>query len=125
MPSDIAKQIVQQVFGDNKAAAVDSINDAIAATTYDAIQARKVEFAKAMGFELDDTAQDSADEIEKSIDGVGDAEVTDVDTSGVRLPSDPDPNDPPADVVPDPLPPNTAVVDSIEPIEEPKDETDI
>lgn len=124
MPSDIAKQIVQQVFGDDKAAAVDSINDALGASTYDAIQARKVEFAKAMGFELDDTAQDSADEIEKSIDGVGDAEVTDVDTSGVRLPSDPDPNDPPADVVPDPLPPNTAVVDSIEPIEEPKDETD-
>ena len=124
MPSDIAKQIVQQVFGDDKASAVDSINDALGASTYDAIQARKVEFAKAMGFELDDTAQDSADEIEKSIDGVGDAEVTDVDTSGVRLPSDPDPNDPPADVVPDPLPPNTAVVDSIEPIEEPKDETD-
>ena len=124
MPSDIAKQIVQQVFGGDKAAAVDSINDALGASTYDAIQARKVEFAKAMGFELDDTAQDSADEIEKSIDGVGDAEVTDVDTSGIRLPSDPDPNDPPADVVPDPLPPNTAVVDSIEPIEEPKDETD-
>ena len=124
MPSDIAKQIVQQVFGDDKAAAVDSINDALGASTYDAIQARKVEFAKAMGFELDDTAQDSADEIEKSVDGIGDAEVTDVDTSGVRLPSDPDPNDPPADVVPDPLPPNTAVVDSIEPIEEPKDETD-
>ena len=124
MPSDIAKQIVQQVFGDDKAAAVDSINDALGASTYDAIQARKVEFAKAMGFELDDTAQDSADEIEKSVDGIGDAEVTDVDTSGIRLPSDPDPNDPPADVVPDPLPPNTAVVDSIEPIEEPKDETD-
>ena len=128
MPSDIAKQIVQQVFGDDKASAIDSINDALGASTYDAIQARKVEFAKAMGFELDDTAQDSADEIEKSIDGVGDAEVTDVDTSGVRLPSDPDPNDPPtdnlSDEVPDPLPPNTAVVDSIEPIEEPKDETD-
>ena len=90
MPSDIAKQIVQQVFGGDKAAAVDSINDALGASTYDAIQARKVEFAKAMGFELDDTAQDSADEIEKSIDGVGDAEVTDVDTSGIRLPSDPD-----------------------------------
>jgi len=125
MPSDIAKQIVQQVFGDDRAVAVDSINDALGAATYDAIQARKVEFAKSMGFELDDTAQANADEIEKSIDGVGDAEVTDVDTSGVRLPSDPDPNDPPADVVPDPLPPNTAVVDSIEPIEEPKDETDI
>ena len=49
MPSDIAKQIVQQVFGDDKAAAVDSINDALGASTYDAIQARKVEFAKAMG----------------------------------------------------------------------------
>ena len=92
MPSDIAKQIVQQVFGDDKAAAVDSINDAIAATTYDAIQARKIDFAKSMGFELDDTAQTSADEIEKSIDGVGDAEVTDVDVQG-RKPEDPDPNE--------------------------------
>jgi len=124
MPSDIAKQIVQQVFGDDKAAAVDSINDAIAATTYDAIQARKVDFAKSMGFELDDTAQASADEVEKSLDGVGDAEVTDVDVQG-RKPDDPDPNDSLTDEVPDPLPPNTAVVDSIEPIEEPKDETDI
>ena len=33
MPSDIAKQIVQQVFGDDKAAAVDSINDALGAST--------------------------------------------------------------------------------------------
>ena len=117
MPSDIAKQIVQQVFGDDKAAAVDSINDAIAATTYDAIQARKIDFAKSMGFELDDTAQANADEIEKSIDGVGDAEVTDVDTSGVRLPSDSDPNE-----VEQP----TAEIPTEEPetTEEPKDETD-
>ena len=117
MPSDIAKQIVQQVFGGDKAAAVDSINDALGASTYDAIQARKVEFAKAMGFELDDTAQDSADEIEKSIDGVGDAEVTDVDTSGIRLPSDPDPNDPPAAETETPT-------EEPETTEEPKDETD-
>ena len=117
MPSDIAKQIVQQVFGGDKASAVDSINDALGASTYDAIQARKVEFAKAMGFELDDTAQDSADEIEKSIDGVGDAEVTDVDTSGIRLPSDPDPNDPPAAETETPT-------EEPETTEEPKDETD-
>ena len=119
MPSDIAKQIVQQVFGDDKAAAVDSINDALGASTYDAIQARKVEFAKAMGFELDDTAQDSADEIEKSIDGVGDAEVTDVDTSGVRLPSAPDPNE-----VEQPTAEKETPTEEPETIEEPKDETD-
>ena len=119
MPSDIAKQIVQQVFGDDKAAAVDSINDALGASTYDAIQARKVEFAKAMGFELDDTAQDSADEIEKSIDGVGDAEVTDVDTSGVRLPSDPDPNE-----VEQPTAETETPTEEPETTEQPKDETD-
>ena len=64
MPSEIAKQIVQQVFGDDKAKAMDSVNDALSATAYDAVQARKVEFAKAMGFELDDTAQAAADERE-------------------------------------------------------------
>ena len=53
MPSDIAKQIVQQVFGGDKAAAVDSINDALGASTYDAIQARKVEFAKKEKTNLD------------------------------------------------------------------------
>ena len=117
MPTEIAKQIVQQIFGDDKAKAVDSVNDALSAAAYDAVQQRKIEFAKAMGFELDDTAQDSADEIEKSIDGVGDAEVTDVDTSGIRLPSDPDPNE-----VEQP----TAETPTEEPetTEEPKDETD-
>ena len=117
MPSDIAKQIVQQIFGDEKAKAIDSMNDALSSSTYDAIQARKLEFAKAMGFELDDTAQASADEIEKSVDAIGDAEVTDVDTSGIRLPSDPDPNE-----VEQP----TAEIPTEEPetTEEPKDETD-
>ena len=45
MPSEIAKQIVQQIFGDDKAKAVDSVNDALSATAYDAVQAKKVEFA--------------------------------------------------------------------------------
>ena len=63
MPSDIAKQIVQQVYSGEKAAAIDSMNDALAAATFDAIQQQKINFAKQMGFDLDDTAQDSADEV--------------------------------------------------------------
>jgi hypothetical protein len=63
MPSDIAKQIVQQVYSGEKAAAIDSMNDALAAATFDAIQQQKINFAKQMGFELDDTAQDAADEV--------------------------------------------------------------
>ena len=30
MPSEIAQQIVQQIFGDDKAKAIDSVNDALA-----------------------------------------------------------------------------------------------
>ena len=63
MPSEIAQQIVKQIFGDDKAKAIDSVNDALSAAAFDAIQARKLEFAQSMGFELDDTAQDAADEI--------------------------------------------------------------
>jgi hypothetical protein len=32
MPSDIAQQIVKQIFGDEKAAAIDSVNDALSAS---------------------------------------------------------------------------------------------
>ena len=117
MPSDNAKQIIQQVFGDEKAAALDSINDALGAATYDAIQARKDEFAKAMGFELADTAQKSTDEVDKVLDAAVAADIQDVDTSGVRLPSDPDPNDPPAAEAETPT-------EEPETTEEPKDETD-
>jgi len=60
MPSDIAKQIVQQVYSDDKAKAIDSLNDALSAATYNAIQQQKINFAKQMGFDLDDTAQDYA-----------------------------------------------------------------
>jgi hypothetical protein len=93
MPSDIAKQIVQQIFSDDKAASIDSINDALGAASYDAIQARKIEFAKSMGFELDDTAQDAADEI---ADNLPDSEEQpqEVEVDGRR------PEDPPADELP-------------------------
>lgn len=88
MPSDIAKQIVDRIFGDERSKAIDLTNDALSAATYDAIQARKVEFAKSMGFELDDTAQDSADQV---ADQLPDGTETDPETVEVdgRLPEDP------------------------------------
>ena len=95
MPSDIAKQIVQQIFGDDKAAAIDSMNDALSSATYDAIQQQKINFAKQMGFELDDTAQDAADEIAADL-ATDDAEPETVEVDGRK------PEDPPADEVEQP-----------------------
>ena len=80
MPSDIAKQIVQQVYSDEKAAAIDSMNDALAAATFDAIQKQKIAFAQQMGFDLDDTAQDTADEVSDSLpDGTEEPQEVEVD----------------------------------------------
>lgn len=95
MPSDIANQIVKQIFGDEKAAAIDSMNDALSAATYDAIQQQKINFAKEMGFELDDTAQDAADEIAADL-ATDDAEPETVEVDGRK------PEDPPTDEVEQP-----------------------
>ena len=95
MPSEIAKQIVQQIFGDDKAKAVDSINDALGAASFDAIQQRKAEFAASMGFDLEDTAQDAADEIAADL-ATDDAEPETVEVDGRK------PEDPPADEVEQP-----------------------
>ena len=121
MPREIAKQIVQQIFGDDKAKAVDSVNDALSATAYDAVQAKKVEFAKAMGFDLDDTAQSAADEIEaKTTDGT-DIEPETVEVDG-RKPEDP-PQDEVVDTAPASMDPPEATAEQ-PPEEETKDETD-
>ncbi len=93
MPSEIAQQIVSQIFTDDKAAAIDSINDALGAASFDAIQARKLEFAKSMGFDLDDTAQEAADEVSDSLpDGTEGAEDVEVDG---RMPHEPPTNEQP------------------------------
>jgi hypothetical protein len=63
MPSEIAQQIVQQIFSDDKAAALDSVTNGLGAAAFDVVQKRKLEFAKAMGFDLGDTGQDTADEL--------------------------------------------------------------
>ena len=87
MPSEIAQQIVKQIFGDDKAKAIDSVNDALSASAFDAIQARKLEFAQSMGFELDDTAQDTADEIADNLPDESEQPET-VEVDG-RKPEDP------------------------------------
>ena len=99
MPSDIAKQIVKQIFSDDKAAAIDSMNDALSAATYDAIQQQKINFAKQMGFELDDTAQDAADEIAADL-ATDDAEPETVEVDG-RKPEDPPAAEAPAEEQPE------------------------
>ena len=87
MPSEIAQQIVSQIFTDDKAAAIDSINDALGAASFDAIQARKLEFAKSMGFDLEDTGQETADELADNLsDGSEGAEDVEVDG---RMPHEP------------------------------------
>ena len=87
MPSDIAQQIVKQIFGDEKAAAIDSVNDALSASAFDAIQAKKLEFAKSMGFDLDDTGQDAADEVADKL-ATDDSGPEEVEVQG-RKPEDP------------------------------------
>ena len=116
MPSEIAQSIVNSIFADEKSKAIETTNDALSASAYDAIQAKKLEFAKEWGFNPDETGQASADEIaDKVFDGQEPPEVA--PTAGEIANAE-------QEEVPDPLPPNTAVVDSIEPIEEPKNETD-
>ena len=80
MPSEIAQQIVQQIFSGDKAAALDSANDGFSAAAYDVVQQKKIEFAKEWGFDLGDTGQEDADEIVDSLPEVGDVEDVEVPT---------------------------------------------
>jgi len=88
MPSEISQQIVKQIFGDDKAGALDSVQTALNTIAYDAVQQRKIDFAKTMGFELDDTAQSAADEIEGSMPDGTDTEYSDVEVDE-RQPHEP------------------------------------
>lgn len=99
MPSDIAKQIVQQVYSDEKAAAIDSMNDALAAATFDAIQQQKIAFAKQMGFDLDDTAQDAADEVAAELPDNTDTEpeVVEVEVPAPEATAEEQPEEPETD----------------------------
>ncbi|WLW37059.1 hypothetical protein [Synechococcus phage S-MS29] len=87
MPSEIAQEIVDKIFGDSKQDAMDAVNDALASKTVDLIQAKKLEFAASMGFNLDDTGQDAADAVADALpDGTEAPEDVEVDG---RLPEEP------------------------------------
>ena len=43
MPSEIANKIIDHIFADEKAKAIDATNDALSASAYDLIQAKKIE----------------------------------------------------------------------------------
>ena len=91
--------------------AVDAFNDAMSAVAYDAIQAQKKEFAQTMGFELDQTAQHAADELEDKLVDNGDAGEPKVEPVHGRMPHEA----PPEEVV-------DAAPSSVEdPIEEPNE----
>jgi len=87
MPSEIAQQIVDRIFGDDKAGALDAAKDAFSSHTYDFIQQKKLEFAKSMGFDLENTAQEVADELTDELP-TGDESPEDVEVDG-RMPHDP------------------------------------
>ena len=63
MPSELATDIVNKIFADDKAGAIDAVADGLNAQSYDLVQQKKIEFAKQWGFNPDDTAQAVADEL--------------------------------------------------------------
>lgn len=87
MPSEFAQDIVNSIFADNNADAIDITKNALNSVTYDLIQQRKLEFARSMGFDLGDTAQDVADEIEDELPQ-GDDSPEDYEFDD-RMPHDP------------------------------------
>ena len=115
MPSEIANKIVDHIFGDEKAKALDATNDALSAASYDAIQAKKIEFAQQWGFNPDQTGQAAADELEKSMpDGTEAPELAPTATEIAQQEQEPEVQQPEASVEPT----------EDQPVEEPEDETD-
>ena len=60
MPSELAFDIVNKIFADDKSGAIDAVADGLNAQSYDLVQQKKIEFAKQWGFNPDDTAQASS-----------------------------------------------------------------
>ena len=67
MPSEIAQTIVYHIFSDEKAKAIDASKDAFTAAAYNAVEAKKLEFAKEWGFDPNATGQKDADDIANKV----------------------------------------------------------
>ena len=85
--SDIANDIVDQVFAGDKSSAIDTVGTAIQDRAYELIQQKKIEIAQQWGFELDQTGQEAADDVTNSLPDGSDA-PEDVEVDG-RMPHDP------------------------------------
>ena len=74
MASEIATDIVNKIFADDKAGAVDATKDAISAASYDLVQAKKADWAKNWGYDPAQTGQAAADAVSASLpDGTNQA----------------------------------------------------
>ena len=114
MPSEIANTIVNHIFSDEKSKAIDATNDALSASAYDAIQAKKLEFAKEWGFNPDETGQASADELADNLpDGSEAPELAPTATEIAQQEQEPEVEQPEA----------SAETTDEQPVEEPTDET--
>lgn len=74
MTSEIASDIVNKIFADDKAGALDATKDAISAASYDLVQAKKADWAKNWGYDPAQTGQAAADAVSASLpDGTNQA----------------------------------------------------
>ena len=74
MSSEIASDIVNNIFADDKAGALDATKDAISAASYDLVQAKKADWAKNWGYDPAQTGQAAADAVAASLpDGTNQA----------------------------------------------------
>ena len=67
MTSEIASDIVNKIFADDKAGALDATKDAISAASYDLVQAKKADWAKNWGYDPAQTGQAAADAVSASL----------------------------------------------------------
>lgn len=67
--SEIAGEIVDQLFSGDKVSVIDTLDRALQNRTYELINQKKIEFAKEWGFELDQTDQEEdSEDVENSLD---------------------------------------------------------
>ena len=93
MTSEIASDIVNKIFADDKAGALDATKDAISAASYDLVQAKKADWAKNWGYDPAQTGQAAADAVAASLpDGTNQAKDYD--------PGERQPHEPPEDEAP-------------------------
>ncbi len=117
MASEIATDIVNKIFADDKAGALDQVGTAISAKSYDLVQGVKADWAQKWGYDPAQTGQAAADELSATLPDGTDNQAKDYD------PGERQPHEPP-EVESEPEAPQASAETEATPEEEPKDETD-